>query len=65
MRFFIQKSVSSFQQDGKKKTSFKIIKGTEDNVHQIKGISSNNNPNIYTVIENKSHKNNGKIIAEM
>jgi hypothetical protein len=57
MRFFIQKSVSSVQHDGKKKTSFKIMKGTEDNVHQITGISSDNNPNLYTIIENKSHKN--------
>lgn len=64
MRFFIQKSVSSFQQNGKKKTSFKIMKGTEDNIHQIRGISSDNNPNIYTIIENKSHKNNGKIITK-
>jgi hypothetical protein len=64
MQFFIQKSVSSIQQDGKKKTSFKIMKGTNDKIHQIKGMSSDNNPNIYTIIEDRSHKNNGKIITK-
>jgi hypothetical protein len=64
MQFFIQKSISSIQQDGKKKTSFKIMKGTNDKIHQIKGMSSDNNPNIYTIIEDRSHKNNGKIITK-
>ena len=51
MRFFISKSVSQLEEDGKKRTSFRIIKGKNDEIHQIKGTSSSNN-NGFNIEEN-------------
>lgn len=67
MQFFIHKSVSQIKtENGKKKSSFKIIKGKNGEIHQIKGITSNNDPNILNIHENiqKLNKETGIIRAK-
>lgn len=67
MQFFIHKSVSQVKtENGKKKASFKIIKGKNGEIHQIKGITSNNDPNILNIHENiqKLNKDTGIIKAK-
>jgi hypothetical protein len=67
MQFFIHKSVSQIKtENGKKKASFKIIKGKNGEIHQIKGITSDNNPDILNIRENiqKLDKESGIIRAK-
>ena len=67
MQFFIHKSISQLKtENGKKKSSFKIIKGKNGEIHQIKGITSNNDPNILNIQENiqKLNKETGIIRAK-
>jgi hypothetical protein len=67
MQFFIHKSVSQIKtENGKKKASFKIIKGKNGEIHQIKGSTSNNDPNILNIQENiqKLNKETGIIKAK-
>jgi hypothetical protein len=50
MRIFIQKSISHIQnQNGKKKSSFHVVKGTNGEVAQIIGVSNNTDPDTYHV----------------
>ena len=67
MRIFFQKTVAHSRNiDGKKKTEFEVIKGKDHMVHQIKGVSSNNNPDTYNVAERIKvlNKNSGKIMSK-
>ena len=67
MRFFFEKSIShSEAKDGKRKTEFSVIKGKNDEVHQIRGITLNKNPDIYNVEEKikKLNRNTGKIYSK-
>jgi hypothetical protein len=67
MRIFFQKTVAHSRNiDGKKKTQFEVIKGKDQMVHQIKGVSLNNNPDTYNVAERIKvlNKNSGKIMSK-
>jgi hypothetical protein len=67
MRIFFQKTVShSKDSEGKKKTQFQVIKGKNDMVHQVSGISLNNNPDMFQVAESIRvlNKNRGKILSK-
>ena len=67
MRIFFQKTVAhSKNSEGKKKTQFQVIKGKNDMVHQVSGISLNNNPDTYQVAESIKvfNKNSGKILSK-
>ena len=67
MRIFFQKTLAHIKNsDGKKKTQFQVIKGKNEMVHQISGISLNNNPDAYQVAESIKvlNKNSGKILTK-
>jgi hypothetical protein len=67
MRIFFQKTVAHSRNiDGKKKTEFEVIKGKNQMVHQIKGVSLNNNPDTYDVSERIKvlNRNSGKIASK-
>jgi len=50
MRVFIQKSMSHIEnQNGKKKSRFHIVKGTNGEVAQIIGVSNNTDPDTYHI----------------
>ena len=53
--------IQSYNQDGIKKKSFEIIKDKNGGIHQIKGISRNNNTNTYNIEEHIIKKQNDKI----
>ena len=46
--------------NGKKKGSFEVIKDKNGDIHKLKGISENNNPNIYNIEEHILKKKEGK-----
>ena len=61
MRFFIKESIHQFKNvDGKKKTKFEIIKGKDGEIHQIKGITSNENSDIFDINQHVIKKNLNK-----
>ena len=61
MRFFIKESIHQIKNiDGKKKTKFEIIKGKDGEIHQIKGITSNENSDMFNINQHVIKKNLNK-----
>jgi len=63
MTSFYSQSISSIKSPHQIKKSFQIIKGRNDMISQIKGISNNEDPNIYHITSNmKQYNKNTGII---
>ena len=67
MKFFYSRSVSSIKSsDGIKKKSFKIIKGKNNAIEEIKGITTNQNSDVFDINHEIKKKNikTGKIYSK-
>ena len=50
MTYFYSQSVSAIEtSNGRKKKTFSVVKGKNNTVEEIQGISTNNNPNVYNI----------------
>ena len=67
MSFFYSQSISAVKsKDGSKKKSFRLIKGKNDTIEEIKGMTTNNNYEIFDVNHDIKKKNieSGKIYSK-